>query len=365
MRLRGLFLFLGALFGLPGLAAPAMADLDSDLEILANIRSEARIDDQTEAWWQEDFLAPKRPVTDTARRLDDGAARLGDPYVILYADLLRPAAARAVGPLLTLIQARPDVRVFLKHTPQDGSSQTVARCFERLRAEAPGAARQVLGYLHNAVGLTGAVDTGELITAMTRQIAASQPAAEDRCAGRNAAAHVDADLQEALDFGLADAAAFIVNGYRVTAPQELTALEALIAWARVRARGEPVERGPPPPKADTSGDPHAACLENARGDPALEIECGLEHIQRRDARLNTVWRSVYPELRQQAPEAADALLAAQRKWVDWKMVACAHYRAGHAFGRDGLRAFYPLCMTTLIDQRIDELELIGTLLMRR
>jgi uncharacterized protein YecT (DUF1311 family) len=342
----------------------------SDLEILSNIRGEARIDRTTDAWWSEDMLAPRRPVTDTARRLDRGQARLADPYLILYARLNDPALPASLDPVLTLADSRPDVRLFFKPLPQDGAESNLALCVEHLIRVDPGEARTLLAFLSSSLAVDGYLDFAAMFERFGGRLAtlgSAEPC--DHAIGERTIAQ---DMDEAYDFGLELGPAYVINGYRVTGPQTAQALEALLRWSAVRTRGEITERGPLPPDAAEAAaadsgtesapvDPYTDCILNAGGVTGREIECGLEAVARRDAALNAVWKRVYPALQAYNAESAAALLEEQRAWIRWKETACTVYVADLAFGLDGQRTHHPLCLIAMIDQRIGELENIGAL----
>ena len=80
--------------------------------------------------------------------------------------------------------------------------------------------------------------------------------------------------------------------------------------------------------------------------------CGAGWQSREDARLNQVWRRVYPGL--PAQSKAD-LLADQRRWIAFKDQSCKLHSNGD-WGREGQVLGYPGCKVELIKARIRYLE---------
>lgn len=80
-------------------------------------------------------------------------------------------------------------------------------------------------------------------------------------------------------------------------------------------------------------------------------QCGAEWIAREDARLNAIWKRVYPMLE---GDAAKALLVEQRAWIAYKDASCGFYATGE-YGREGQALHFPMCRAAVIAARVDDL----------
>lgn len=88
--------------------------------------------------------------------------------------------------------------------------------------------------------------------------------------------------------------------------------------------------------------------------------CGDEYLRRVDNKLNAVWKDVYKLLdsENEIEKAAKAnLLNEQRSWIAYKDNACKYYLTNN-WGRMGRTLHYYGCVGTIIEHRIDELNMI-------
>jgi len=84
--------------------------------------------------------------------------------------------------------------------------------------------------------------------------------------------------------------------------------------------------------------------------------CGAAMVDRLEASLNAVWKSVYPSF---PAEAKPALLDEQRAWIAFKEKSCATYSTG-AFGREGQVIGFFTCRARVLTDRIEALKSLGS-----
>lgn len=99
-----------------------------------------------------------------------------------------------------------------------------------------------------------------------------------------------------------------------------------------------------------------ACMNAAQS--TLEYnECSSAEIARQDRILNDVWRRVSEKMKAFDARAFNSLLNEQRKWIQWKELACQYYQEG--FGSEGKSIRYPTCFIGILRDRITTLSALA------
>lgn len=104
----------------------------------------------------------------------------------------------------------------------------------------------------------------------------------------------------------------------------------------------------PPALAQDEREPeYGRCLDRATTNPQFSA-CGGAMLVRREAALNSIWKSTYASL---DAAAKKALLDEQRAWIAYKDKSCTAFTTGY-FGREGQVIHYYTCRAGVIDARI-------------
>ncbi len=111
--------------------------------------------------------------------------------------------------------------------------------------------------------------------------------------------------------------------------------------------------GSTPARLDAINKTYDRCMNKAITNPQFSA-CGAARLKADDLLLNDAWRRVYGQTR---GPGKPALLAEQRLWIAYKDKSCAAWLADR--GREGQVIHYPLCRSTVIEERIRMLELLS------
>jgi len=112
-----------------------------------------------------------------------------------------------------------------------------------------------------------------------------------------------------------------------------------------------------PPVADrlaAIGKAYDRCLGAAKTNTDFGL-CGGARLQADDQLLNEVWKRVHGPSK---GSAKTALLAEQRLWITYKDKSCSWWLYGR--GREGQVIHYPMCRSTIIEDRIRLLASLGS-----
>jgi uncharacterized protein YecT (DUF1311 family) len=129
----------------------------------------------------------------------------------------------------------------------------------------------------------------------------------------------------------------------------LIAVAVLAAAAPAFAQTKAVEA-----KLKRIAQTYDRCMAKAVTNPDYGA-CGGARTQADDALLNETWRGVYGGM--DNPEGKAALLDEQRAWIAYKDKSCLWNLEGQ--GREGQVIHFPQCRSTVIEDRILDLTVIG------
>lgn len=111
------------------------------------------------------------------------------------------------------------------------------------------------------------------------------------------------------------------------------------------------------PAGAACADPlYDTCMDAADGTNVAFAQCGSDWVDRADARLNAMWKSLYGAAEGQTKVD---LLAEQRLWNAYKEKSCLFYANGDS-GREGQVIQFPSCRAEVIEQRVHQLESYGS-----
>ena len=110
---------------------------------------------------------------------------------------------------------------------------------------------------------------------------------------------------------------------------------------------------PAPDRLGAIGQAYDRCVAKARTNLDFGA-CGGRRLTADDALLNDVWKRVHGGSQ---GSAKAALLAEQRLWIAYKDKSCSWWLYGQ--GREGQVIHYPLCRSTIIEDRIRLLNALG------
>lgn len=94
------------------------------------------------------------------------------------------------------------------------------------------------------------------------------------------------------------------------------------------------------------------CMADSDGTNVAFGTCGGEWIARADAKLNAIWKDIYPDMLE---ASKTDILAEQRLWNAYKDKSCSYFANGD-FGREGQVIHFPACRAQAIELRIKQLE---------
>jgi uncharacterized protein YecT (DUF1311 family) len=113
----------------------------------------------------------------------------------------------------------------------------------------------------------------------------------------------------------------------------------------------------PPPVANRLAvidNAYDRCVVAAKTNTEFGL-CGGQRLKADDQLLNDLWKRVYAASR---GSAKTALLAEQRLWITYKDKSCSWWLYGQ--GREGQVLHYPICRSTIIEDRVRLLDSLGT-----